>query len=132
VAEFVSRNHALMATSHFTVPFVASYLVYSFGGLCLRNHNRSVGDVSPVFGPYLTMYAAAVIIFDIGFLIYLLFRTAWYVPIILFSLGFFCNQGLFAIGTKLRVVDGLAALVFACAGIVICPVAGFFMVWLVS
>jgi hypothetical protein len=109
-----------------------SYLAYSFGGLCLRNHNRSVGDVSPVFGQYLTLFAAAVIFFDLGFLVFLILRTTWFVPIILFALGFLCNQGLFAIGTKLRVVDGLAALLFAFAGIAICPEAGFLMVKAVS
>ena len=114
---------------HFSVPLVASYLAYSFGGLCLRNHNRSVGDVSPVFGPYLTMYAAAVIVFDFAFLIYLLFRIVWYVPVVLFPLGFLCNQGLFALGTKLRINDGLVALLFAWAGIFICPIAAFFMFW---
>ena len=117
-----------MGTSYLTVPFIMSYLAYSFGGLCLRNHNRSVGDVSPVFGPYLTMYAAAVIVFDIGFLVYVLFRTAWYVPMVLFLMGLVCNQALFVIGAKLRIVDGFVALVFACAGIVICPVAGLLMV----
>jgi hypothetical protein len=117
-----------MSFGNFSLPLVTAYLAYCVCGLFIRIHSLSFHEALSSYGRFLVCVIALFYVFDVGFLLYLIFHNAWYVPIVLFVAGLVMNLGLHVILERSRVTVGLVALALAWSGIFLCPILGYALI----
>ena len=117
-----------MHLGYFSASLVALYLAYCICGLFIRVESVNFHEAVSAYGRFLTYVIALFYVFDIGFLIYLIFRTAWYVSIVLFLTGLIINYFLYAAMAKLRITFGLRSLGLAWIGIFACPILAYALI----
>jgi hypothetical protein len=110
-----------MHSAPFSPSLVALYLAYCVCGLFIRTESTNFHEAVSSYGRFLTYVIALFYIFDIGFLVYLLFRTAWYIPIVLWPTALVLNYFLYAAMHKARLTFGLRSLALAWLGMFTCP-----------
>jgi hypothetical protein len=117
-----------MRFGHFSPSLVALYLAYCICGLFIRTESTNFHEAVSNYGCFLTYVIALFYVFDIGFLVYLIFRTAWYVPIVLWPTALVMNYFLYAAMSKLRLTYGLRSLALAWLGMLACPFLAYALI----